>query len=85
MKVIKLWKQGGYREFVETKLADGIHPTEETGREWVREVAGVMGEEMDMRDEMEVGPEEYVEDGRGCRYGEVKHGGNCRWTMLDCE
>ena len=67
---------GGYGEFVETKLADGIHPTEETGREWVREFVEVMGEQMDMRDEMEVGPEEYVEEGRYYRCREVKHGEN---------
>ena len=37
VRVIELWKEGGY---VDTKLADGTHPTKETGREWVREVAG---------------------------------------------
>ena len=45
---------------MDTKLADVIHPTDETGREWVREVVRVMGEQLDMGDERGVGPEEYV-------------------------
>ena len=40
---------------------------------------------MDMGDEREVGPEEYVEAGRCYRCGEMKHDGKCRWERLDCE
>ena len=33
VRVIELLKEGGYKEYVDTKLADGTHPMEETGRE----------------------------------------------------
>ena len=43
-----------------------------------------MGEQMDMGDEREVGPEEYVEGGKCYRCGEMRHEGKCKLERLEC-
>ena len=42
------------------KLEDGIRPTNTVGREWTNEVMRVNGVQLNIRDEREVGPEEYI-------------------------
>ena len=44
----------------------------------------VMCARLEMEDEREIGPREYVEERRYYRYGEEIHRGSCRGELLQC-
>ena len=46
--------------------------------------ARVMWARLEMEDEMEMGPEEYVDESRYYRYGEEVHYGSCSGELLQC-
>ena len=77
-------KGGGYRQFIQTALVDGIHTTERAVREWM-EVTRVMGGRVKMRDGREVRPEEYMGEGKFYRCGEGADEGRCTEGLMGCE